>query len=93
MATIRMKVFALNKLGHIYERALRYSLGLPLSTVIVGCSSMEELEKDHEVAENFVPLSDEERLELFAEAIPLVKPANLAWKADGWQTPSRWAGR
>ena len=93
VATIGMKVFAFGKLGHVYDRALRYTLGLALSTIIVGCSSMEELEKDLEVAESFVPLSDEERLELFAEIMPLVKPANMAWKADGWENPSRWAGR
>jgi uncharacterized protein len=93
VATIGMKVFAFGKLGHVYDRALRYALGLPVSTVIVGCSSMEELEKDLDVAENFVPLTDEERLELFREVLPLVKPANMAWKADEWQNPSRWAGR
>ena len=93
VATIGMKVFAFGKLGHVYDRALRYALGLPVSTVIVGCSSMEELEKDLAVAENFVPLTDEERLELFREVLPLVKPANMAWKADEWQNPSRWAGR
>lgn len=93
VATIGMKVFALGKLAHVYDRALRYTLGLPVSTVIVGCSSMEQLEKDLEVAENFVPLSDEEKLELFKEVIPLVEPANMGWKANAWQDPSGWAGR
>jgi aryl-alcohol dehydrogenase-like predicted oxidoreductase len=93
VATIGMKVFALNRLGHIYDRALRYTLGLPVSTVIVGCSSMEELEKDLEVAESFVPLSDPERLALFREVMPLVTPQNMPWKADNWGNPTAWKPR
>ena len=57
VATIAMKVFALGALGHVADRALRYTLGLPASTVIVGCSKMEELEKDLAVAESFQPLT------------------------------------
>jgi len=92
-ATIGMKVFAFNRLGHIYDRALRYALGLPVSTVIVGCSSMEELEKDLTVAENFVPLNGPERVELFREVMPMVTPQNLPWKSDDWANPTAWKPR
>ncbi len=93
VATIGMKVFALNRLGHLYDRALRYTLGLPVSTVIVGCSTMEELENDLKVAENFVPLSGPERLELFQEILPMVKPQNMPWKANEWSNPTGWNKR
>jgi aryl-alcohol dehydrogenase-like predicted oxidoreductase len=93
VATIGMKVFALGKLGHVYGRALRYTLGLPVSTVIVGCSTMEELEKDLEIAENFVPLSGPERLAFFREVLPLVTPQRMLWKADDWGNPVAWRPR
>jgi len=93
VATIGMKVFALDRLSDIYDRALRYTLGLPVSTVIVGCSTMEQLENDLKVAENFVPLSGPERLELFREVFPMVKPENMPWKANEWSNPTGWNKR
>jgi len=87
---IGMKVFALGKLGHVYDRALRYTLGLPVSTTIVGCSTMEELEKDLEIAEKFVPLSGPERLAFFREMLPLVTPQNVSWKVADWNNPIEW---
>ncbi len=93
VATIGMKVFAFNRLGHIYDKVLRYTLGLPVSTIIVGCAGMEELEKDLEVAENFVPLSGPERLELFREVLPMVTPQNMPWKANDWSNPTGWNDR
>jgi aryl-alcohol dehydrogenase-like predicted oxidoreductase len=93
LATIGMKVFALGKLSHVYDRALRYTLGLPVSTTIVGCATMEELEKDLAIAENFVPLSGPERLAFFREVLPLVTPQNMPWKAADWDHPVEWKPR
>jgi aryl-alcohol dehydrogenase-like predicted oxidoreductase len=93
VATIGMKVFALGKLSHVYDRALRYTLGLPVSTTIVGCATMEELEKDLAIAENFVPLSGPERLALFREVLPLVTPQDMPWKAADWGHPVEWKPR
>lgn len=93
VATVGMKVFGLDRLSHIYDRALRYTLGLPVSTVIVGCSKMEELEKDLAVAENFEPLSGPERLALFREVLPMVGPENMPWKANEWGNPTGWKPR
>lgn len=90
VATIAMKVFALGKLEHVYDKALRYTLGLPVSTTIVGCSTMDQLRRDLQVARDFVPLSAAERLELFRAVLPLVTPANMPWKADDWEHPSAW---
>ena len=91
VATIGMKALALGKLGHLYERALRYTLGLPVSTVIVGMESMEQLERNLAVAESFQPLSDTERVEFFREIMPLVTPQVVRWKSDSFGAPTRWA--
>ncbi len=40
VATIGMKVYGLDSLTHDVERALRYTLSLPISTVIVGMETM-----------------------------------------------------
>ncbi|MHB1415806.1 MAG: aldo/keto reductase [Chloroflexota bacterium] len=93
IATIGMKVLGLGKLAHVYDRALRYSLALPVSTVIVGMESMEQLQKNLAVAENFQPLSDEERLALFREVLPLVTPQTMPWKAQEWGTSDVWTQR
>jgi len=88
-----MKVFGLGKLGHVYDRALRYTLGLSASTTIVGCYTMEELEKDLEIAESFMPLSGPQRLAFFHQVLPLVTPDNMPWKASDWDNPVMWKPR
>ena len=93
VATIGMKVLALGALAHVYERALRYTFGLPVSTVIVGCSKMEQLEADLAVAESFQPMSGEERLAFYREILPLVTPAIMPWKANEWKNPTAWIAR
>jgi aryl-alcohol dehydrogenase-like predicted oxidoreductase len=90
VATIAMKVMGFGALTHIYDKALRYSMSLPVSTVIAGCSSLEQLTSDLAVAETFVPLSGRERLDLFRHALPLVQPRNLPWKANDWENPTDW---
>jgi aryl-alcohol dehydrogenase-like predicted oxidoreductase len=92
-ATIAMKVFALGALSHTADRALRYCLGLPVSTVIVGCSQMEELESDLAVAESFAPLTGAERVQLYRDVLPLVTPKNMPWKANEWKNPTGWIAR
>lgn len=93
VGVIGMKIFAYNRLGHVAEKALQYALGLPLTTVIVGCSTMAELEDDLRVAESFTPMSGAERLEFFREMMPLVKPENLPWKANSWNSATDWVER
>lgn len=44
VGVVGMKVIALGKLAHIAGPALRYALGLPLTTVSVGCSTLAELQ-------------------------------------------------
>ena len=93
VATIAMKVMGLGSLVHDPERALRYAFGLPVSTVIVGVETMEQLEQNLKVAESFTPMSDEERLAFFKDIIPLVEPAKVYWKANDWDNPKEWLPR
>ncbi len=93
IAVVGMKVMGLRALSHIYDKALRYTFGLPISTAIVGMDSMEHLRNNLAVAESYCPLSDEERLELFREVLPLVSPTTLPWKARDWGKPDGWVSR
>jgi predicted aldo/keto reductase-like oxidoreductase len=93
VATIGMKVLGLGTLTHEVERSLRYSFGLPVSTVIVGMETMAQLEHNLAVAESFEPMTDEERLGFFKDIISLVRPEKMAWKAADWNQPVEWTPR
>jgi aryl-alcohol dehydrogenase-like predicted oxidoreductase len=93
VATIGMKVLGLGSLTHEVERSLRYAFSLPVSTVIVGMESMEQLEQNLAIAESFTPMSDAERLAFFKDIIPLVRPDKMKWKATDWDNPSEWISR
>jgi hypothetical protein len=93
VGVVGMKIFGYKKLAHVADRALQYALGLPLTTVIAGCSTMAELEADLAVAESFTPMTGPERLAFFREVLPLVKPENMPWKASEWGNPVEWKPR
>jgi predicted aldo/keto reductase-like oxidoreductase len=93
IGVVGMKVFGYKKLAHVADRALRYALALPLTTVIAGCSTLAELEADLAVAESFRPMTGPERLEFFREVLPLVRPENMPWKATDWGNPTEWKAR
>lgn len=93
IGVIAMKVMALAKLAPYYERALRYSMALPVSTTIVGMESMEQLQKNLAVAESFTPLSDEERLAFYKEIIHLATPEVVRWKTTDYFNPVEWDKR
>jgi aryl-alcohol dehydrogenase-like predicted oxidoreductase len=93
VAVVGMKVMGLGSLTHIYDKALRYTFGLPISTAIVGMESMEQLERNLAVAEEYQPLTDEERIELFQVVLPIVTPESVPWKAEDWQNPVEWKKR
>lgn len=93
VGVVGMKVLAYKGLAHVADRALRYALALPLSTVIVGCSTLAQLEADLAVAESFVPMSGPERLAFFREILPLVTPQHMPWKAVDWGHPTEWKPR
>jgi len=92
-AVVGMKVLGLGALARVYDKALRYSLNLPVSTTIVGMESMEQLEKNLRVAEDNKPFTDEERLDFFREIMPMVKPEIVRWKAEDWENPVQWKKR
>ena len=93
VGVVGMKIFGYKKLAHVASRALRYALGLPLTTVIAGCSTMAELEADLAVAESFTPMTGAERLALYQDVLPLVKPENMPWKSSDWENPTEWKPR
>ena len=92
-AVIGMKILGLGRLAPLYEKALRYSFSLPIDTAIIGMESMEQLCMNLAVAENFRPLNDIERLELFREILPMVTPESLPWKSNNWAEPVTWKNR
>jgi hypothetical protein len=93
VAVIGMKILGLGRLAPLYDRALLYSLSLPIDTAIVGMESMEQLRKNLAVAENYKPLSDVEKLELYLEILPKVTPDFLPWKSNDWGQPTGWKKR
>ncbi|PWK13150.1 aldo/keto reductase [Tumebacillus permanentifrigoris] len=84
VAVVGMKVMALGKLAQWYEKALRYTLTLPIATTIVGMETMEQLERNLSVAEHFTPMDELERLEFWKEIMHLAIPETLPWKAEQW---------
>jgi aryl-alcohol dehydrogenase-like predicted oxidoreductase len=93
VGVVGMKIFGYKRLAHVADRALRYALALPLTTVIAGCSTRAELEADLAVAESFQPMTGPERLAFFWEMLPLVEPQNMPWKASDWGNPTEWKPR
>jgi hypothetical protein len=93
VATIAMKVLGFGSLTHDVERSLRYAFSLPVSTVIVGMETKDQLEQNLVIAESFVPMSDEERLNFFRDVISLVRPEKMRWKAADWNNPTEWIPR
>jgi aryl-alcohol dehydrogenase-like predicted oxidoreductase len=53
------------------REAMRYVLSLPVSTVIVGCDSIAQLEENIEIARAFTPMSDAQLAELEQKAEPV----------------------
>jgi uncharacterized protein len=86
VAIVGMKLLALGKLAPWYEKALQYTLSLPISTAIVGMESMEQLEQNLAVARSFQPMSDIEKLAFFKEIIHLATPDVLRWKSSDWNS-------
>jgi predicted aldo/keto reductase-like oxidoreductase len=53
------------------REAMRYVLSLPVSTVIVGCDDIPQLEENIEIARSFNPLSETQMAELEERAEPV----------------------
>lgn len=53
--------------------AMRYTLSLPVSTVIIGCDTIAQLEENVNIARDFTPLSDAQLAALTTKAEPVKK--------------------
>jgi len=63
-----MKALADGYLFNNTEAAIRYTLSLPIASLVLGINNRDYLEKDFEIAERFVPMSDDEREQLSLRA-------------------------
>jgi uncharacterized protein len=57
------------------KEAIGYTLSRPVSTVIVGCDSIAQLEENVEIARNFTPYNEQQMAALAAKAEPVSKPS------------------
>jgi aryl-alcohol dehydrogenase-like predicted oxidoreductase len=57
------------------REALYYTLSKPVSTVIIGCDSIPQLEENVQLAREFTPLNDAQQSELVARAEACAKPS------------------
>ena len=56
------------------REAMFYALSLPLSTVIIGCDTIAQLEENVRLAKEFTPLTEKQSAELVARVEPVSKP-------------------
>jgi aryl-alcohol dehydrogenase-like predicted oxidoreductase len=57
------------------REALNYTLSKPVSTVIIGCDTIAQLEENVQLAREFTPLSEAQQTELVAKAEACAKPS------------------
>jgi aryl-alcohol dehydrogenase-like predicted oxidoreductase len=57
------------------KEALYFTLSLPVSTVIIGCDSISQLEENVQLARNFTPLSQTQMAGLTGRTAPIAKQA------------------
>jgi aryl-alcohol dehydrogenase-like predicted oxidoreductase len=57
------------------REAMYYTLSRPVSTVIIGCDTVAQLEENAQLARGFTPLNDAQQTELVARAESVAKPS------------------
>ena len=57
------------------KEAVYYTLSKPVSTIIIGCDTIAQLEQNVQLARDFTPLSVSQETELVAKAEPAAKPS------------------
>ena len=57
------------------REAMYYTLSRPVSTVIIGCDTVAQLEENVQLARDFTPLNDKQTTELVARAEECAKPS------------------
>jgi aryl-alcohol dehydrogenase-like predicted oxidoreductase len=95
MGVIGMKIPARDRIfsnGGIItmEEAMRYTLSLPVSTVIVGIDNLAELEENVQIARSFEPFSAAEMLAIEDKVKPHYKHLMFYKGLSSW--PQGWSG-
>ena len=67
------------ELGLTAQQARRFSLSLPISTLVCGITSMEDLGQDVEIARSFTPMSEEEKTELLSSIAVEAGDGRFEW--------------
>ena len=57
------------------KEAIGYTLSRPVSTVIIGCDNIPQLEENVRIARDFTPYNDQQMAALAARAEPVSKPS------------------
>jgi uncharacterized protein len=57
------------------REAMYYTLSRPVSTIIIGCDNIAQLEQNVQLARDFTPLTDKQQSELVAKTEPVAKPS------------------
>jgi predicted aldo/keto reductase-like oxidoreductase len=57
------------------REAIGYTLSRSVSTIIVGCDSIAQLEENVQIARDFTPYNDQQMAALAAKAEPVAKPS------------------
>jgi hypothetical protein len=57
------------------REAMYYALSLPVSTVVIGCDSVQQLEENVRLAREFTPFNERQMKDLTARAAPVAKQA------------------
>ncbi len=89
MGVIAMKIPALNRLFSPQITSivplLRYSLSLPVTTAVVGCMTISQLEENVAVARDFTPMTEQEKRDLEELTKPLALEGTFFKKGSaGW---------
>lgn len=67
------------ELGLTAQQARRYSLSLPISTLVCGITSLEDLAQDVEIGRSFTPMSAEEKEALLASIADEAGDGRYEW--------------
>lgn len=80
VAILGMKVFGHGQYQGPSHLALRYALEQSVASVVVGMSSLAQLEENAAVAEGYSPLTEGERAQLESAALPAATLEGMWWR-------------
>lgn len=76
------------KVGVPVKEAMRYTLSLPVSTVVSGIRTMEQMKENASIARTFQPMSDQEKAVLLEK----VKPVAGDGRYEGFKSTQNYDG-